>query len=273
MIQDIAPYKFNNQYRDYLPEPDSRVMFVKGGRVAAEAEGASPDFPLYRDVSDSSKDYIYLFSIDDIKFFLATEKVNSFETKYSYYGLRDFYNFDKKFMAFAAVTAFQLNNWYDSNRFCGRCGSPMHKSGKERMLKCEKCENTVYPKISPAVIVAVTDGERILMTKYANREYKRYALIAGFSEIGETLEQTVQREVMEEVGVKVKNIRYYKCQPWSFSDSLLVGFFCELDGSDKIILDEDELSVAEWVKREDIQVSYDGISLTNEMIIKFKENK
>lgn len=82
---------------------------------------------------------------------------------------------------------------------------------KERMVHCEHCGNTVYPKICPGVIVAVTDGDRLLLTKYANRPGSvNYALVAGFTEIGETLEETVQREVMEEVGIKVKNIRYYK---------------------------------------------------------------
>ena len=76
------------------------------------------------------------------------------------------------------------------------------------------------------------------MSKYAGREYKKYALLAGFTEIGETLEETVSREVMEEVGLKVKNITYYKNQPWAFSDTLLMGFFCELDGSDQVKLDE-----------------------------------
>ena len=80
------------------------------------------------------------------------------------------------------------------------------------------------------------------MSKYAGRDYKKYALIAGFAEIGETIEETVQREVMEEVGLKVKNLRYYKSQPWSFSNTLLFGFFAELDGSAEITLDEEELA-------------------------------
>jgi NAD+ diphosphatase len=120
------------------------------------------------------------------------------------------------------------------------------------------------------VIVGVTDGDRLLMTKYAGRIYKRYALVAGFAEVGETIEETVSREVLEEVGVRVKNIRYYKSQPWPFSDSLLMGFYCDLDGSDEIVLDETELSEAEWVHRKDIDVEADGISLTNEMIVHFK---
>ncbi|MDO4482029.1 MAG: NAD(+) diphosphatase [Bacillota bacterium] len=273
MIQDISPHRFSNHYEEHTPDVDSRVMFVKDGRILAESKGAASDFPAYSESAAFVKKYVYLFSIDDIKFFLAKEYEDVPAEGYQFYPLRDLYKFDKKYMAFAAVTAFQLSNWYEGNRFCGKCGKPLVHSSKERMLQCSHCGNTVYPKISPAVIVAVTDGDRILMTKYANREYKRYALIAGFTEVGETLEETVSREVMEEVGVKVKNIQYYKCQPWSFSDSLLVGFFCELDGSDSIVLDKEELSVGEWVHRDDIEVSYDGISLTNEMIIKFKENR
>ena len=111
------------------------------------------------------------------------------------------------------------------------------------------------------------------MTKYSDqRDGTRYALIAGFAEVGETLEETVRREVMEEVGLKVKNISYYKSQPWSFSDTLLLGFFCELDGSDMITMDTRELSTAEWVSREDMEIKDDGISLTYEMMSVFKEN-
>ena len=142
-----------------------------------------------------------------------------------------------------------------------------------RALECEKCHNLVFPKIAPAVIVAVTDGNRILMTKYAGREYKRYALIAGFTEIGETAEQTVMREVMEEVGVKVKNIRYYKSQPWGFDSNLLLGYFAELDGDDTISMDEEELSVAEWVHYKDVPDDSEGISLTREMMTKFRTEK
>ena len=99
---------------------------------------------------------------------------------------------------------------------------------------------------------------------------KFYALIAGFTEIGETLEETVQREVMEEVGLKVKNIRYYKSQPWSFSSTLLCGFFCEVGGDTEITLDTEELSVGEWFDRDNIPVEDDGVSLTREMIGVFK---
>ena len=146
----------------------------------------------------------------------------------------------------------------------------MEREKKERMLCCRECGNVEYPKICPAVIIGVTDGNRILMSKYAGRTYKKYALLAGFTEIGETVEQTVAREVMEEVGLKVKNIRYYKSQPWAFTDTLLMGFYCDLDGEDKITLDQNELALAEWFEREDIPVKPSRDSLTNEMIMRFK---
>ena len=111
------------------------------------------------------------------------------------------------------------------------------------------------------------------MSKYAGREFKKYALLAGFNEIGESIEETVRREVMEEVGLKVKNIRYYKSQPWSFTDTLLLGFFCELDGDDTITLDQDELALAEWFEREKMPVKEEDLSLTNEMMLMFKNGR
>jgi NAD+ diphosphatase len=129
----------------------------------------------------------------------------------------------------------------------------------------------IFPRISPAVIVAVTDGDRLLLSKYAGRAYTRYALLAGYAEIGETIEQTVHREVMEEVGLKVKNLRYYKSQPWGVDGNVLMGFFCDVDGNDTIHIDETELSMAGWYERDALPARDDGISLTREMIRIFEE--
>lgn len=176
-----------------------------------------------------------------------------------------------KARVFAAATAWHLYGWYRDNQYCGRCGHRLSHDEKLRMLSCPACGNQVFPKIAPAVIVGVTDGERILMTKYANREYKRYALIAGFTEIGETAEETVRREVAEEVGLHVKNIRYYKSQPWGFDSNLLLGYFCELDDAGEIVLDTGELATAEWVHYKDIPDDPEGLSLTREMMTVFRD--
>ena len=142
---------------------------------------------------------------------------------------------------------------------------------KERALRCE-CGNVLYPRVVPAVIVGITNGDKILVTKYRTG-FAHFALVAGFTEIGETLEETVAREAMEETGLKVKNIRYYKSQPWGIVDDILVGFYCDVDGDDTIKMDEGELKVAEWRSREDIELQPDEYSLTNEMMKMFKDGK
>ena len=174
---------------------------------------------------------------------------------------------------FAVWTAFQLYNWYRDNRYCGRCGSQTTLAGDERAVVCPGCNRRIYPRIIPAVIVGVTNGDEILMTKYRGRDIPYYALIAGFTEIGETLEQTVAREVMEEAGLKVKNIRYYKSQPWAIVDYLLAGFYCDVDGYTQIHMDENELKEAVWVRRENVVGQPNDFSLTNEMMLVFRDGK
>ena len=156
---------------------------------------------------------------------------------------------------------------------CGCCGKPMVHDKHERKMICPACGNGEYPVLSPAVIVGVTNGDKLILSKYEGRNHTRYAMIAGFAEIGETIEETVHREVMEEIGVKVKNLRYYKSQPWSFSGTLLFGFYCDLDGDDTLTVDHNELSMASWFNREDIPDEGDNISLTKEMMMAFKHGK
>lgn len=118
--------------------------------------------------------------------------------------------------AFPGITAMQIHRWYSENKFCFRCGHNIEKGIGERSPVCHNCGKIVYPAISPGVIVALKDGNRSLLTKYNQKhsKYTRYALIAAYTEIGETFENTVRREVREEVELKVKNITYYKNQPY-----------------------------------------------------------
>ena len=221
---------------------------------------------------------VWLFAVGEDSYVLCGEPgERSMErlaaAGYAFRRVRELRGVHPKERLLAAVTAWHLYVWYRDHRYCGRCGGALSHDKKQRMLFCPSCGNQVYPRISPAVIVGVTDGERLLMTKYAGREYKRYALIAGFTEIGETAEETVRREVREETGLSVKNIRYYKSQPWGFDGNLLLGYFCELDGSDAVTLDEEELASAEWVHWSEIPDNVEGLSLTNEMMEYFRENR
>lgn len=260
MIQDIAPHKLNNQYgQKKAPDAGSRFLYYDGRKVLVrKGIGGNENqiaYPTYeelkkcmpKDVAEDTE-YTYLFAVDDKSYYLGKKEnvgILSEQMGYEWIDHQEFRCVSPKYEAFAGITGWQLARWYQDHKFCGRCGNVMKPDHVERMIQCPKCGLMEFPKICPAVIIGVIDGDRILMSKYAGREYKKYALLAGFTEIGETLEETVSREVMEEVGLKVKNITYYKNQPWAFSDTLLMGFFCELDGSDQVKLDENELALAE----------------------------
>ena len=272
MIQDIAPHRLINHYNPEIDiNMESIIFSFHKNEVLVRKEGDHYLFPTYQEVREQF-DYRYLFSLDDTTCFLAKDTVEM--DGFSYVNIQELRTDEKetKPYFYAMITAYQLNNWYRNNRYCGRCGHEMIHDQEERAVVCPHCHHIVYPKIVPAVIVGVINGEEILLTRYA-KGFAHNALIAGFTEIGETLEECVQREVYEEVGLKVKNIRYYKSQPWGFVDDLLVGFYCEVDGDPTIDLDTSELKSGIWTKREDIVLQPDELSLTNEMMKMFKESK
>lgn len=177
--------------------------------------------------------------------------------------------------SFAGLMGLQLWNWYDTTRFCGRCGEELVVDEHERMMRCPRCANLVYPRINPAVIVGVIDQERdrVLVARGVGRPLTSRSLIAGFAESGETIEETVHREVKEEVGLEVTNLRFYKSQPWPLSSSLLMGFFCDLAGSPEITVQEEELAFAEWVERDELPYDDTNYSLTREMMGVLKARK
>ncbi len=284
MIQDIGIGRFRNEYFAAEPEENSRVLCYRGREILAEICGSTVSYLTYRQVTERFPELkgreTYLFAIDGVRFFLfrdeAGEQLRTYAQEafplFRWYAIERLRGAKTKEASFAGVTGLQLSSWYAARRFCPRCGQALVHDEKERMMRCRSCGLMEYPKISPAVIVAVTDKDKLLLTKYAGRAYAKYALIAGFAEIGETIEETVRREVMEEVGLKIKNLRYYKSQPWSFSDTLLMGFFADVDGKQEIRLDRNELSVAEWCERSEIPDD-DGVSLTREMMRLFADGQ
>lgn len=281
MIQDIQPHILDNHYEPgYTPTETSPVVcFLEDGVLLKQTDAGS-ELPRYRDFPEGTK-VLYLFHYDREPVFL---KVSGFSSETplpegckaaSIKTIRAM-NLLEKHQVFLLMTATQLANWYKDNRYCGRCGGHTVHSPRERALLCPTCNRTIYPRILPAVIVAVLHEGRILLTKYAPRSgqsYPYYALVAGFTEIGETFEECVAREVAEETGLKVKNIRYYKSQPWGIVDDLLAGFFCECDGDPTIHLDKNELKTAVWLTPEEVELQPDVYSLTNEMMLLFKAGK
>jgi NAD+ diphosphatase len=271
MIQDIYPSRLHNEYHAYeVREIDRVFVFDPQGKVMLGGNGSEILFPTGKDVK--GEQCVYLFSVDETRYFLKLQSAEEAMEGYEYYSIREARDRFEGKEVYAVFTAYHLWKWYSDNVFCGKCGEKLSLSEKERALCCPKCGNTVYPRINPAVIVGVKKGDSLLLTKYRSG-FNHNALVAGFTEIGETLEECVAREVMEETGVKVKNIRYYKSQPWGMAQDILVGYYCEADGDATIRMDETELKYAEWVKREDIVLQPNNLSLTNEMMRRFKEGE
>ena len=272
MIQDIEPEQLNNTYLDLQADGEDPVLCFEEGKAVVRPEAGRLRFPRRKELPEDAET-VYAFSLAGRNWFIAPGESGALSAfgRYTLHELREMPlagNLD----LFAVYTGFHLWRWYADSRFCGTCGSRTTYAHDERAMVCSGCGRRIYPRINPAVIVGVMDGDRLLMTKYKSG-FRHYALIAGFTEIGETAEQTVQREVMEEVGLRVKHIRYYKSQPWGIASDLLMGFYCEVDGSREIHRDDRELGYAEWVERDRIILQPTDHSLTNEMMKRFKDGK
>lgn len=266
MIQNIEPHVYHNEFRPVQPKADDIVFCFDQQDVFLLPENRVCHV---KDLRDPSGLY-WLFRIDDTEYYLLDQPEEGMIRE----STRIFRSFDPPHIGFAGITAWQIWNWRIDNRYCGRCGRLMQDDVKERAVRCPACGNVVYPRINPAVIVGViNDQNQILVTKYARSIYNRYALVAGFTEVGETIEETVIREVKEETGIDVTDLKYYKCQPWSFSSSLLFGFWCRAKGDTQIRIDENELKTARWADRSEDFSMPDSTSLTGEMIRMFKEGK
>ena len=277
MLQDMAKGRLENEFRNLSAQAEDIILcFHEGKILLSRGEDDTLTLPTLTLMEkwQNPGEPRYLFRMEGQNYFLWTEAAPaSVNGGFAFEPVRPLRQLKSKEICYAIMTGWHLYNWYRNNRICGGCGTATVHDSKERMLRCPNCGNMIFPRINPAVIVAVTNGEKILLSKYAGRAYTHYALLAGFTEIGETIEQTVHREVMEEVGLKVKNLRYYKSQPWGVDGTLLMGFFCDVDGSDAIHIDENELAMADWYERNNLPAKDDGISLTREMIRVFEEGR
>ena len=276
MIQDIAPHQYDNCFAHRrAPRPTDFVFFHRNEKeILLKKEENGFRFPTVAEVG--TEGLYFAFLIDDTAFFVGPDRgaapmeLPGFE----YTDQGKFRTLQPQYLAFAGITGMQMMRWLASERYCGSCGTPLEERSWERALVCPKCKKTTYPRLMPAVIVGVMHGDRLLVSAYADRPSRGFALIAGFTEIGETVEETVHREVMEEVGLKVKNLRFYKSQPWSFSDTVLMGFFCDLDGElENIRLDSNELKEARFLTRDELPERRGEASMTAEMMQYFKDGK
>ena len=277
MLQDLTHGRLENEYRPVPPTPADAILCFRGGDVLLRRDETNIlTLPTWEEIEKwgwGEKEPRYAFRLHGTGYYLLTAPAGDAPAPYAWENARRLRQNVSKEICYAVLTGWHLQNWYQNNRLCGSCGAKTVHGDSERMLRCPDCGNLIFPRINPVVIAAVTDGDRLLLSRYAGRGYTHFALLAGYTEIGETVEQTVHREVFEEVGLRVKNLRYYKSQPWGVDGNILMGFFCDLDGDDTISIDETGLSHAAWYPRHDLPIEDDGFSLTREMIRIFGEGK
>lgn len=282
MLQDLDFGYLDNQYHPQLPGESDIVICVRDKDVLlhrnADDTLALPAWGQVKCWQDHWEHWFdlptqYAFTLQEKHYFLFMGQAGDADDYFTYESAMNLRQKTSKNICFAVMTAWHLYNWYRVNRFCGACGEKTAHDSVERMMRCGKCGNMIFPRIAPAVIIGLTHGDKLMLSTYAGRAYKRYGLLAGFVEIGETAEEAVAREVMEEAGLRVRNIRYYKSQPWGIAGNLSIGYFCDLDGDATVHLDETELASAEWFDRAHLPAEDDGISLTREMIRIFGEGR
>ncbi len=183
----------------------------------------------------------------------------------SFYDLRHLLGQLPDNLFFSAGKAYQILHWDRTHQYCSQCGAQNENKIDERAKLCPSCGFINYPRVSPAIIVAITRGHEILLAQGSSFQAAFYSVLAGFVEPGETFEECVQREVEEEVGLKVKNIKYFASQPWPFPDSLMVGFTAEYAGGD-ISIDDMEILDAGWFTAEQLPLIPGSGSIARRLI-------
>jgi len=282
MIQDIYPHRFDNTYFDKPAGDLDRLIVCKGQNVLCKCTDTEAELPTISEAEElwsiDRKSLYYLFKIDEISYYLYSKPEELREASgYVYEHILIIRGKQPMYMAFAAAIGTHLSHWYNANRFCGRCGHKLMHSEKIRAMQCPDCGNIVFPRINPIIIVAVTDGDKLLVAKYnkahLNTRNNHYVLLAGYVEIGESYEDTLKREVREETGLEVHNIRYAGSQPWPFSETSIAGFYAEADSSLPLRREDDELAELKWVDRSELPARPNRTSITDNLIEWFRHGK
>ena len=257
-----------------MPE-DAYVLIVRDAHILVQSGNADAVFPCASDfITDITKlnraEYLgicvgspfYCLSFeDDITVPENTEFRNMWEL---------LFHIDESLIN-TVFKAVHIAHWLRHSRFCGVCGNPTVKSDTERARVCKSCGSIIFPRISPAVILAIVWNDRLLLAH--NRQFAegQYSLIAGFVEPGETFEETARREAFEETGVRIKNIKYFGSQPWPFPDSMMIGLTAEYDEGE-ITPDGMEIDNAKWFRAEDLPSFPGNVSIAGKLIEWFAHN-
>lgn len=252
--------------------PNSPFLCFHEGRVLLTTNG---DLPVYHQIASllpaeyipfelAHTDAFALFTLRPFDDFFLSE---TNELSYFEIGVIRTLPYEKGALIAAC---WHLWSWYCANRFCGRCGKKNEPTDAERSLRCSSCGKQAFPMIAPAIIVAITSGDKILLAQNARSTYKHHALIAGYVEVGETLEHAVEREVKEETGLDITNLRYLGNQPWGMSGSHMFAFHATASTEQPIRIQESELTEARWFKRSELEPRGNLVSIASELIERFR---
>ncbi|MBI5583712.1 MAG: NAD(+) diphosphatase [Deltaproteobacteria bacterium] len=229
-------------------EPAWWFIFLKG-RLLVSGEGDRLTIPLSPGLEDlglDTREEIFLGTLGERPCYAAVPAQGaSAPAGMTFLDLRQVYGRVAHDLIPIAFRGLHLLHWSQKTRYCGQCGMKMRDKAELRAKECPGCGNLSFPRISPAVIVLVERGDRCLLACSPRFKDGFYSTLAGFAEPGETLEEVVEREVREETGIEVKDIRYFGSQPWPFPDSLMVGFTAQYAGGE-ILVDGTEISDAQW---------------------------
>lgn len=235
-----APENFTNGLN--LPDVQEGVWFIFSQGLLLTSN--TYDLPSHHDFDLQRT--LYLGTLKDKHLFAGELAQDSLLLPgWQLSSLKSLYSMLDEEMFALAGRALQFIHWDRTHQFCGHCGNPTFSKLNERCRECASCGECFYPKIAPVVMALIKKEGKILLARSSHFAGKSYSVIAGFVEPGETLEQSVAREVFEEVGIKVKNIQYFQSQPWPFSHSLIMAFTCDwLEGD--IQIDPVEIEAADW---------------------------
>ncbi|HET6624756.1 MAG TPA: NAD(+) diphosphatase [Nocardioidaceae bacterium] len=254
---------------DTWADPSTRVLLLAGGKFPVNADRTAI---AWRSPSDSPEGQKVFLGMQHAQACFAV-LLDASHQQDDWTGFRSVAPALSAEDAGLLVHAVALAEWHEAHRHCPRCGGRLAVAEAGHLLTCPDCGKQQFPRTDPAVIMLVTDGDRALLGRQPSWPEGRFSTLAGFVDPGESLEQAVIREVAEEVGVEVSDVRYFGNQPWPFPASLMVGFFARAVTTE-IAVDHDEISDARWFTREQMRTEAEagtlllpsGISISRSLV-------
>lgn len=263
----------NNYQGSFMRNKEINYLIFNKDTVLVKTVDQQMVLPNNRDINPDELKENNIFTLKEtnntITYLIEANDTFNIPNEFEFLGLRSYRDHHYEYNFKLAVEGLHLLNWSRSTMYCGTCGHKHNPMSKDRSKKCPNCHTLIFPQTSMAVITGILKDGKILLAHNANFPEGLYSLIAGFVELGESLENAVKREIMEEVGLKVKNIRYFGSQPWPFPNSMMIGFLADYDSED-INTDDVEILDANWYSPENFPEIPHEYSIARKIINYYK---